>query len=105
MKPALLKQGFIKVEKEGLEVTDDVSIVEQLPAPVKITVRPLLFPICGPSRLLGSSLFRSLEGSRVGIRVQQARADSELGLGEEVGMIFSFWRAEGISCSRFERMT
>lgn len=38
MKPALLKQGFIKVEKEGLEVTDDVSIVEQLPAPVKITV-------------------------------------------------------------------
>jgi len=38
MRPGLLRDGFAKVEKEGLAVTDDVSIVEQLPAPVKITV-------------------------------------------------------------------
>ena len=38
MKPDLLRKGFEKVAAEKLEVTDDVSIVEQLPAPVKITV-------------------------------------------------------------------
>jgi len=38
IRPDLLKKGFEKVEKEGLEVTDDVSIIEQLPSPVKITV-------------------------------------------------------------------
>jgi len=38
IKPDLLRKGFEKVAAEGLAVTDDVSIVEQLPAPVKITV-------------------------------------------------------------------
>jgi len=38
IRPDLLKKGFEKVAAENLEVTDDVSIIEQLPAPVKITV-------------------------------------------------------------------
>lgn len=38
IRPELLRKGFEKVEAEKLTVTDDVSIVEQLPAPVKITV-------------------------------------------------------------------
>ena len=38
IKPALLKEGFKQVEEKGLEVTDDVSIIEQLGLPVKITV-------------------------------------------------------------------
>ena len=38
IKPALLREGFDKVAKEGLEVTDDVSIIEQLGLPVKLTL-------------------------------------------------------------------
>jgi len=38
IRPALLREGFEKVEEEGLEVTDDVSIIEQLGKPVKITM-------------------------------------------------------------------
>lgn len=38
VEPELLNQGFEKVKKEGLEVTDDVSIIEQLGKPVKITL-------------------------------------------------------------------
>lgn len=38
IRPALLRAGFEKVAAENLVVTDDVSIVEQLPAPVKITM-------------------------------------------------------------------
>ena len=38
IKPALLKEGFKQVKEKGLEVTDDVSIIEQLGLPVKITV-------------------------------------------------------------------
>lgn len=37
MKPELLKKGFELVNREGLEVTDDVSIVEHLKHPVYIT--------------------------------------------------------------------
>ncbi|KAL1802023.1 hypothetical protein ACET3Z_030670 [Daucus carota] len=37
MKPGLLKKGFELVNREGLEVTDDVSIVEHLKHPVYIT--------------------------------------------------------------------
>ncbi|GAQ79774.1 2-C-methyl-D-erythritol 4-phosphate cytidylyltransferase [Klebsormidium nitens] len=37
IKPDLLRRGFEHVRREGLEVTDDVSIVEYLNAPVKIT--------------------------------------------------------------------
>lgn len=37
IRPALLKLGFEKVIKEGLEVTDDVSIIEALGEPVQIT--------------------------------------------------------------------
>ncbi|KAM5574213.1 2-C-methyl-D-erythritol 4-phosphate cytidylyltransferase, chloroplastic [Rosa sericea] len=37
IKPELLKKGFELVNREGLEVTDDVSIVEHLPHPVYIT--------------------------------------------------------------------
>ncbi|KAL6840310.1 hypothetical protein ACP4OV_030120 [Aristida adscensionis] len=37
MKPSLLKDGFELVNREGLEVTDDVSIVEYLKHPVYIT--------------------------------------------------------------------
>ncbi|GAA0174232.1 transferase [Lithospermum erythrorhizon] len=37
IKPDLLKQGFELVNREGLEVTDDVSIVEHLKHPVYIT--------------------------------------------------------------------
>ena len=33
-----LLKGFAKVEAEGLEVTDDVSIVEALGDPVKLTL-------------------------------------------------------------------
>ena len=38
VRPQLLRDGFAKVRAEGLEVTDDVSIVEQLGAPVKLTM-------------------------------------------------------------------
>lgn len=38
VKPGLLKRGFEKVKRDGLDVTDDVSIVEQLGEPVKITL-------------------------------------------------------------------
>ncbi|UPR05199.1 2-C-methyl-D-erythritol 4-phosphate cytidylyltransferase [Chloropicon primus] len=38
MKPDLLRKGFDKVKAEDLEVTDDVSIIEQLGEPVRITV-------------------------------------------------------------------
>ncbi|EKX33502.1 2-C-methyl-D-erythritol 4-phosphate cytidylyltransferase [Guillardia theta CCMP2712] len=38
IRPALLREGFKKVKELNLAVTDDVSIIEQLPAPVKITV-------------------------------------------------------------------
>ncbi|XP_021746462.1 2-C-methyl-D-erythritol 4-phosphate cytidylyltransferase, chloroplastic-like [Chenopodium quinoa] len=37
IKPALLKEGFDLVNRKGLEVTDDVSIVEHLGHPVFIT--------------------------------------------------------------------
>ncbi|XP_073274941.1 2-C-methyl-D-erythritol 4-phosphate cytidylyltransferase, chloroplastic-like isoform X1 [Primulina huaijiensis] len=37
VKPELLKKGFELVNREGLEVTDDVSIVEYLKHPVYIT--------------------------------------------------------------------
>ncbi|CAI7736930.1 unnamed protein product [Closterium sp. NIES-53] len=37
MRPQLLRDGFELVNREGLEVTDDVSIVEYLKQPVKIT--------------------------------------------------------------------
>jgi len=38
IRPQLLRDGFEKVEKESLEVTDDVSIVELLGEPVKLTM-------------------------------------------------------------------
>ena len=38
IKPDLLRKGFEKVQAEGLEVTDDVSIIEQLGLPVKLTM-------------------------------------------------------------------
>lgn len=38
IKPDLLRKGFEKVKTENLEVTDDVSIVECLGEPVKITM-------------------------------------------------------------------
>lgn len=38
IKPELLRRGFEKVHSEGLDVTDDVSIIEQLGEPVKITM-------------------------------------------------------------------
>ncbi|CAM9790223.1 unnamed protein product [Discosporangium mesarthrocarpum] len=38
VKPDILRHGFEKVEAEGWEVTDDVSIVEQLDLPVKLTM-------------------------------------------------------------------
>lgn len=38
IRPELLRRGFEKVKTEGLEVTDDVSIVEWLGEPVKITM-------------------------------------------------------------------
>ncbi|GMY06264.1 2-c-methyl-d-erythritol 4-phosphate cytidylyltransferase, chloroplastic [Fagus crenata] len=37
IKPELLKKGFELVNREGLEVTDDVSIVEHLKHPVYVT--------------------------------------------------------------------
>ena len=37
IRPELLKKGFAKVEAEGLAVTDDVSIIEALGLPVKVT--------------------------------------------------------------------
>jgi len=38
MRPQLLRDGFKKVQEESLEVTDDVSIIEQLGLPVKLTM-------------------------------------------------------------------
>ncbi len=38
MRPELLREGFAKVRAEKLEVTDDVSIVEALGHPVKLTM-------------------------------------------------------------------
>eukprot|EP00316_Scyphosphaera_apsteinii_P009446 CAMPEP_0119327186 /NCGR_PEP_ID=MMETSP1333-20130426/70113_1 /TAXON_ID=418940 /ORGANISM="Scyphosphaera apsteinii, Strain RCC1455" /LENGTH=235 /DNA_ID=CAMNT_0007335693 /DNA_START=153 /DNA_END=860 /DNA_ORIENTATION=+ len=38
IRPQLLRDGFRRVRDEGLEVTDDVSIVEQMGAPVKLTM-------------------------------------------------------------------
>lgn len=38
IRPDLLREGFRKVEQESLEVTDDVSIIEQLGLPVKLTL-------------------------------------------------------------------
>nr|QUS47434.1 2-C-methyl-D-erythritol 4-phosphate cytidylyltransferase [Chromochloris zofingiensis] len=37
IRPDLLKQGFKAVSEQGLEVTDDVSIIEAMGLPVKIT--------------------------------------------------------------------
>lgn len=37
VRPALLRRGFEHVQKEGLAVTDDVSVVEWLKEPVKLT--------------------------------------------------------------------
>lgn len=37
IRPALLAEGFELVRREGLEVTDDVSIIEALGKPVRIT--------------------------------------------------------------------
>lgn len=37
IRPALLRTGFELVKREGLEVTDDVSIIEALGEPVQIT--------------------------------------------------------------------
>eukprot|EP00622_Pseudochattonella_farcimen_P005194 FR740754.1.p1 GENE.FR740754.1~~FR740754.1.p1 ORF type:complete len:219 (+),score=46.60 FR740754.1:29-658(+) len=38
IRPQMLIDGFKKVEELGLEVTDDVSIIEQLGLPVKLTL-------------------------------------------------------------------
>ena len=35
---ALFLEGFDKVKREGLEVTDDVSVIEALGKPVKLTL-------------------------------------------------------------------
>jgi 2-C-methyl-D-erythritol 4-phosphate cytidylyltransferase len=37
IRPALLREGFELVAREGLEVTDDVSIIEALGLPVLVT--------------------------------------------------------------------
>ena len=37
IRPALLQEGFQLVRQQQLEVTDDVSIVEALGKPVKVT--------------------------------------------------------------------
>jgi len=37
IKPDLLQAGFELVQREGLEVTDDVSIIEALGQPVRVT--------------------------------------------------------------------
>lgn len=37
IRPGLLKEGFALVQQQGLEVTDDVSIVEAMGKPVRVT--------------------------------------------------------------------
>lgn len=37
IRPELLRKGFDFVKEKGLEVTDDVSIIEALGLPVKLT--------------------------------------------------------------------
>lgn len=37
IKPSLLSEGFELIQRERLEVTDDVSIIEALGQPVKLT--------------------------------------------------------------------
>ena len=38
VRPATLREGFRKVAAEGWEVTDDVSIIERMGLPVKLTM-------------------------------------------------------------------
>lgn len=38
IRPELLRRGFVKVNDESVTVTDDVSIVEKLGEPVKLTL-------------------------------------------------------------------
>ena len=38
IEPGMLREGFELVKEKSLEVTDDVSIVEQMGAPVKLTM-------------------------------------------------------------------
>ena len=37
IRPDLLREGFEAVRRDGLEVTDDVSIIEALGLPVRVT--------------------------------------------------------------------
>lgn len=37
IRPALLREGFELVKRDNLEVTDDVSIIEALGRPVRVT--------------------------------------------------------------------
>ena len=37
IRPALLREGFELIQRERTEVTDDVSIIEALGKPVKVT--------------------------------------------------------------------
>lgn len=37
IRPALLQEGFALVKSQSLEVTDDVSIIEALGRPVRVT--------------------------------------------------------------------
>ena len=39
IKPALLSEGFKRVKQDNLEVTDDVSIIEQIGEPVRLSER------------------------------------------------------------------
>lgn len=50
IKPALLREGFELIQREGTEVTDDVSIIEALGKPVKITQVCNLCACCGMLR-------------------------------------------------------
>jgi 2-C-methyl-D-erythritol 4-phosphate cytidylyltransferase len=38
IKPDLLLEGFDRVREQNLEITDDVSVIEQLGLPVKLTL-------------------------------------------------------------------
>jgi 2-C-methyl-D-erythritol 4-phosphate cytidylyltransferase len=55
IKPSLLEEGFAAVTRDHLEVTDDVSIIEAIGKPVKMTkgsyVNIKVWPSAVPSGL------------------------------------------------------